>query len=414
MANVLEYLPEPVKVIREFQAIATAEDPELSALWQSIADAELDQFIDEATVTGVRRWETNLGLAPKLTDTLVERRLRIKTRINEQPPYTYRTLDQKLATLCGERMTLFEKFLEDVPAASWSVEAITDFVNAHGSPITYSNLFSGADLLALGGWSSIGANMTIASGKATATGTGSSTNVAIVQTRIPGVTQTGRRYFMRSKVKLSQAATYIGSTLRGTTSGTIYGSSISNPTPGQEYDLVSTVTETASILGSVRIGFTPRHNSQAEATGQVFEMREPLGIELSSHAQIATLEARLGRVLTDQELGILLPFVVISHTPKDVGGYTLDVDVEGFKVTVRLALTEKAAYEEVDGLLERIVPLNMIIDLSLLYNQHDLLASYTHSRLGLYTHDQLRSEDISNLTYGMMEGQTISNLEGVN
>lgn len=413
MANVLEYLPEPIKVIREFQAIATAEDPELSALWQSIADAELDQFIDEATTTGVKRWEANLGLAPKPTDTLEERRLRIKTRINEQPPYTYRTLDQKLTTLCGERITLFERFLEDVPAASWSVEAITDFVNAHGSPITYSNLKRNADFKAgTTGWGAFsGSSLSAANGKLAATGIGTNTLVG-AQCADYTTAAIGHKYYINAKATAVESGA-ASMTFRFVIGTTNYDYTIPNPVAGAEYNDARTITA-STVAGLVDYRVFLTFADAASTSGKTLEVFSPETVRIDDSTQIATLEARLGRVLTDQELGILLPFVTTSHTPKDVGGYTLDVDVEGFTVTVRLALTEKAAYEEVDGLLERIVPLNMIIDLSLLYNQHDLLASYTHSRLGLYTHDQLRNEDISTLTYGMMEGQTISNLEGVN
>lgn len=197
MANILEYLPPPLQVIREFTAIATAENPELTQLWASLEDAFKDQFIDEATVIGIKRWEEQLQLSPKGTDTLDERRFRIKAKINEQPPYTYRALEQQLTALCG------------------------------------------AD------------------------------------------------------------------------------------------------------------------------------------------------------------------------------GYTLDVDVAGYSVTIKLALTSSQALEDVTSLTERIVPLNMILDLSLLYNQHLTLGQFTHAHLGLFTHDQLRSDALDQMTYSMLEGVAINKLEGV-
>ena len=73
-------------------------------------------------------------------------------------------------------------------------------------------------------------------------------------------------------------------------------------------------------------------------------------------------------------------------------GYTLDVDYNNFIIKVRVDLTSKKAYDEVELLLDKMVPENMIIDLSLLYNSNSILSKYTHSQLSKYTHKQLREE----------------------
>lgn len=101
MDSILSYLPEPLKVIREFKALATAEDPELANLWQAVEDAFNDQFIDDATEAGVARRESMYKIVPKATDTLDERKFRIKAKENERVPYTERTLAKQLAGLCG-------------------------------------------------------------------------------------------------------------------------------------------------------------------------------------------------------------------------------------------------------------------------------------------------------------------------
>ena len=72
------------------------------------------------------------------------------------------------------------------------------------------------------------------------------------------------------------------------------------------------------------------------------------------------------------------------------GGAT--AETEGYTLTVKVALTATASFDDVGELLERVVPLNMEISLSLLYNRHSLLAGYTHAQLADYTHEQLRSE----------------------
>lgn len=76
-------------------------------------------------------------------------------------------------------------------------------------------------------------------------------------------------------------------------------------------------------------------------------------------------------------------------------GYTLEITTLDYTVKVRIELVVKNQFDAVDSLLERIVPLNMIIDLDLRYNQHLILSNFTHLQLSAYTHQQLRDEVIS-------------------
>lgn len=73
-------------------------------------------------------------------------------------------------------------------------------------------------------------------------------------------------------------------------------------------------------------------------------------------------------------------------------GYVVILLNNLYKLTVRLALTRIANYDDVKKLLEKVAPANMIVDLSLLYNQHSALATYTHAQLSSYTYDQIRNE----------------------
>jgi len=73
-------------------------------------------------------------------------------------------------------------------------------------------------------------------------------------------------------------------------------------------------------------------------------------------------------------------------------GYSLKLLNNAYTLVVRVALTAKSNFEEVKKLLQRTIPANMIIDLSLLYNQHLLLKDYTNVSLSNYTYEQLRSE----------------------
>jgi hypothetical protein len=100
--NLLEYLPGVLREIKEFKALATAENPETIKLWEELENVLDDQFVNESTLNGVKRWEIILGIKALDTDTLDERRFRILSRLNEQLPYTYRNLEDQLSVLCGK------------------------------------------------------------------------------------------------------------------------------------------------------------------------------------------------------------------------------------------------------------------------------------------------------------------------
>lgn len=74
-------------------------------------------------------------------------------------------------------------------------------------------------------------------------------------------------------------------------------------------------------------------------------------------------------------------------------GYSVALDAENCVLTVRIALTARSHYNDVCTMLEKVVPANMIIDVSLMYNQNSkFIGKYTHEQLSAYTHYQLRNE----------------------
>ena len=100
--NVLDYLPSVMMELLEFQALASTENPEITSLWSAIDDIINDQFVNDATENGVKRWESMLEISPKGSDSLDVRKFRIISRLNEELPYSYRKLEQQLRTLCGD------------------------------------------------------------------------------------------------------------------------------------------------------------------------------------------------------------------------------------------------------------------------------------------------------------------------
>lgn len=100
--KLIQYLPQFMRDYLEIQKIMEAEQPEVDLAWEATENAFADQFILDATEYGVSRWETILGILPKGTDTLDERKFRILTKQNQELPYTLRKLEQVLTILCGE------------------------------------------------------------------------------------------------------------------------------------------------------------------------------------------------------------------------------------------------------------------------------------------------------------------------
>ena len=115
--------------------------------------------------------------------------------------------------------------------------------------------------------------------------------------------------------------------------------------------------------------------------------------------EAAQIEDRRFRILTkaaEQRPFTLLRLKELMATLCGENGFTVAMSCSTFTLTVRVELTAKQNYDDVDTLLDRIVPENIVIDLSLLYNQHQRLAAYTHTQLAAYTHYEIRNEVLTN------------------
>lgn len=99
--KLLDYLPLVLQEIMEMRAINEANEPEISMAWDALERVMANQFLDEADTWGVGVWEQELGLRPKDTDTLEERKARIKATWNAQLPYSLPWLRRWLDGICG-------------------------------------------------------------------------------------------------------------------------------------------------------------------------------------------------------------------------------------------------------------------------------------------------------------------------
>lgn len=108
-----------------------------------------------------------------------------------------------------------------------------------------------------------------------------------------------------------------------------------------------------------------------------------------------TLEDRRFRILTriNEELPYTLPQLRnILKTLCGEGNYSAEITAGTYILIVKIGLAAKNNYNDVEALLVRVVPANISVDLSQLYNPHTELGRFTHAQLAAFTHEQLRNE----------------------
>lgn len=75
-------------------------------------------------------------------------------------------------------------------------------------------------------------------------------------------------------------------------------------------------------------------------------------------------------------------------------GYALKIDYPKYRLFVKLSLTNEDNVEVVENFLDRVVPANMVIMVTL-FNTHTTLSDFTHEQLGAYTHKEVREDILS-------------------
>lgn len=99
--NLLSYLPQFMQEYREIRSIMASEEPELRLLWELLRKVFNNQFIQYCDEDGISKFEEMLGLHRYENDTLEIRIFRVLTYWNDQIPYTWRVLINRMDQLCG-------------------------------------------------------------------------------------------------------------------------------------------------------------------------------------------------------------------------------------------------------------------------------------------------------------------------
>lgn len=99
--QLIAYLPPIIQSVREFQTITAAQQEEFALLTKETNRIFGNQYVDTTDDYGLSRWEKILQIIPKGDEELSSRRFRVKSRINEQLPFTLAVLKLQLESLCG-------------------------------------------------------------------------------------------------------------------------------------------------------------------------------------------------------------------------------------------------------------------------------------------------------------------------
>ena len=111
-----------------------------------------------------------------------------------------------------------------------------------------------------------------------------------------------------------------------------------------------------------------------------------------------TLEQRKYRITT--RLRMRLPYTYNNLKANLITlcgekGYTLVVDPVACTIEVRITLGVKYMFDEVEKLLDKVLPCNLLLDFRLLYNRHMDLKRFTHTQLKQYIHKVIKEEVLS-------------------
>lgn len=105
-----------------------------------------------------------------------------------------------------------------------------------------------------------------------------------------------------------------------------------------------------------------------------------------------TIEERRLRILA--KVNEQLPFTKVTLAQSltalcGEGGYKLEIQYGEYRVRVLVALTARKMVDEVQKLLQRVLPANLLIEVTLLYNTWERLESKTWEELESKTWDEI-------------------------
>lgn len=108
-----------------------------------------------------------------------------------------------------------------------------------------------------------------------------------------------------------------------------------------------------------------------------------------------TLDERRFRILVRMNESLPYTYTSLSQRLSDLcgsDGYVVALNASAYTLNVKINLINKSNFVDVQELLDRIVPANLVVSLEIIYNQHFTVAAFTHAFLAGHTHEQIRNE----------------------
>lgn len=98
--------PQVILMIPDIKKIYEINDPQCDELETAIDTLDQNIFLDQMDENTISRWEKILKIIHLDDDTLEDRRFRVKSKVLEKLPYSYRVIVNRLNTLCPDGYTL--------------------------------------------------------------------------------------------------------------------------------------------------------------------------------------------------------------------------------------------------------------------------------------------------------------------
>lgn len=100
--DILSYWMPVLRNLKEFKEIAKVEEAELRRILEAVEQTLANMFIETANEEGIKRFEKMLNIIPSAEEDISTRRFRVLSKWNNKEIYTDNTLEELLASFCGE------------------------------------------------------------------------------------------------------------------------------------------------------------------------------------------------------------------------------------------------------------------------------------------------------------------------
>ena len=99
--QMLDYYPEVIKAIREFQALMLTESLQVEEMHEKLAQLLANAYVTDCDESALAKWEKSLDIVPSADDTESDRRERILARLYETPKLNTNSINEIVKIFTG-------------------------------------------------------------------------------------------------------------------------------------------------------------------------------------------------------------------------------------------------------------------------------------------------------------------------